>query len=93
MVASLTLRIMEGLPVTRDESRKVGIRLTQGMPASCGRADLIPAGPTVYCGHLSEADTHLSQIGAANSPKGDFCTSLAEPGPRVACQGPDAVPR
>jgi zeaxanthin glucosyltransferase len=32
---------------------EVGIRLTQGTPASCGRAGLIPAGPTACCGHLS----------------------------------------
>ncbi len=43
-------------------SNRVGIRLTQGMPASCGRTDLIPAGHTAYCGHLSEADTHLKQF-------------------------------
>ena len=40
-------------------SFEVGIRLTQGMPASCDRADLIQADHTAHCGHLSEADTHL----------------------------------
>src|SRR5438445_3522839 len=37
---------------------KWGIRLTQGMPTSCGRADPIPADYTACRGHLSEADTH-----------------------------------
>ena len=40
-----------------------GIRLTQGMPTSCGRADPIPADYTACRGHLSEADTHLIPIG------------------------------
>src|SRR5437667_4445837 len=39
-----------------------GIRLTQGMPTSCGRADLIPADYTACRGHLSEADTYLSSF-------------------------------
>src|SRR5437879_13855197 len=37
-----------------------GIRLTQGLPTSCGRADPIPTDYTACRGHLSEADTqHL----------------------------------
>src|SRR2546425_10096244 len=43
------------------EWRKWGIRLTQGMPTSCGRADPIPADYTACRGHLSEADTHLEK--------------------------------
>src|SRR5438876_7212096 len=39
-----------------------GIRLTQGMPTSCGRADPIPADYTACRGHLSEADTHHNLI-------------------------------
>src|SRR5712691_5404977 len=39
-----------------------GIRLTQGMPTSCGRADPIPADYTACRGHLSEADTQLTQF-------------------------------
>src|SRR5439155_3741123 len=45
------------------ESFVWGIRLTQGMPTSCGRADPIPADYTACRGHLSEADTHLIPIG------------------------------
>ena len=46
------------LVVTHEEMREWGIRLTQGMPTSCGRADPIPADYTACRGHLSEADTH-----------------------------------
>jgi hypothetical protein len=41
----------------------MGIRLTQGMPASCGRGGLITAGDTTCCGYRSEGDTHLFKIG------------------------------
>src|SRR5438445_9550175 len=44
---------------------KWGIRLTQGMPTSCGRADPIPADYTACRSHLSEADTHLGRFGLA----------------------------
>jgi hypothetical protein len=40
----------------------VGIRSTQGMPASCGRAGQITAAVTTCCGYLSEGDTNLSDL-------------------------------
>jgi hypothetical protein len=40
----------------------VGIRSTQGMPASRGRAGQITAAVTTCCGYLSEGDTNLSGL-------------------------------
>jgi len=58
------------LVVTHEEMREWGIRLTQGMPTSCGRADPIPADYTACRGHLSEADTHL--VGIRTSKTGSI---------------------
>ena len=68
-----------------------GIRLTQGMPTSCGRADPIPADYTACRGHLSEADTHQSKFNIPQRrPGGTYCpneagvTSPCSP-PRMGC--------